>query len=192
MDLLLQRALAFEKITYYKYKYTMARRGKQYIFEIDFRKSDFHHLIGLKKLIDIEAVDDDREIVFDRILNGEITHDTLIKSVFYEEISDRFDSFEYFTKLFDDENTTYKYTQDLRYSQIPANYLFTNDTYGTLLYVFVKQRNEEEVFACISFFPFEKFEYERGQSKLTMLKVEKTNLKTNETQVVFQNKNYIE
>lgn len=79
MDLLLQRALAFEKITYYKYKYTMARRGKQYIFEIDFRKSDFHHLIGLKKLIDIEAVDDDREIVFDRILNGEITHDTLIK-----------------------------------------------------------------------------------------------------------------
>lgn len=192
MDLLLQRALDFEKITHYKYKYTMGRKGQLYIFEIDFRPPDFHHLIGLKKLTDIEAVNDDRESVFNNILNGTITYDTIIQSSFFEEISERFYSFENFTKIFNDENTTYKYTQDLRYSQIPADYLFTNDTYGSLLYVFVKQRDDEDLFCCNSFFPFKSFEYERGQTKLTMLKVERINLDTNEIQVVFQNPVYVE
>ncbi|MCQ2478376.1 MAG: PBECR4 domain-containing protein, partial [Clostridia bacterium] len=163
MDLLLQRALDFEKITHYKYKYTMGRKGQLYIFEIDFRPSDFHHLIGLQKLTDIEAVDDDREIVFDNILNGKINYDKLIKSSFYEDIRERFDSFENFTKIFNDKNTTYKYTQDLTYSQIPADYLFTNHSYGNPLYVFVKQREDEDLFCCNSFFPFKNFQYERGQ-----------------------------
>lgn len=190
MDLLLQRALDFEKITHYKYKYTMGRKGKLYIFEIDFRPSDFHHLIGLKKLTDIEAVDDDREKVFDNIINGAITYNTIIQSSFYEDIRERFDSFENFAKIFNDKNTTYKYTQDLRYSQIPADYLFTNDTYGSLLYVFVKQRENEDLFCCDSFFPFRSFEYERGQTKLTMLKVERYNTDTNGTEVIFRNENY--
>ena len=192
MDLLLQRAKDFEKISHYTYKYTMGRKGKLYVFEIDFRKSDFHHLIGLKKLTDIEAVDDKREIVFDNILSGAITYDMLIQSSFFEEIRERFDSFENFTKIFNDENTTYKYTQDLRHSQIPADYLFTNDTYDSLLYVFVKQRNNEDVFCCDSFFPFKQFEYERGQTKLTMLKVERYNKDTNETEVIFRNDKFKE
>ena len=192
MDLLLQRALAFERITHYKYKYTMGRKGKQYIFEIDFRKSDFHHLIGLKKLTDIEALDDDREKVFDNILSGEINYETLTKSSFYEDIRDRFDAFENFTKIFDDENTTYKYTQDLRYSQIPADYLMTNNSFGDILYVFLTKRKNAELYCCESFFPFTRFEYERGQTKLTMLKIEKYHTDTNEVQVLFQNQKYVE
>ena len=192
MDLLLQRALDFEKITHYKYKYTMGRKGKPYIFEIDFRKSDFHHLIGLKKLTDIEALDDDREKVFDKILSEEIDYKTLTKSSFYDDIKERFDSFENFTKIFDDENTTYKYTQDLRYSQIPADYLVTNNSFDVLLYVFVKQRKDEDFYCCESFFPFTKFEYERGQTKLTMLKIEKYHTDTNEIEVLFRNQKYVE
>lgn len=191
MDLLLQRALDYEKLTHYKYKYTLGRKGKLYIFEIDFRKSDFHHLIGLKKLKDIEAVNDDREVVFDKILNGEIDHSTLLQSSFYEYIKERFDRFEYFTKIFNDENTTYRYAQDPSYSRIPADYLITNDMYGSLLYVFVIKRANEELFCCNSFFPYEEHKYESNQTKLTMLKVERTNTDTNETEVVFRNKNFI-
>lgn len=192
MDLLLQRALDFEKITHYKYKYIMGKRGKLYIFEIDFRKADFHHLIGLRKLTDIEAVNGERETVFNKILNGEITYDMLKQSSFFQRIHRRFDLFANFTKIFNDENTTYKYAQDFSHSHIPADYLFTNDTYGSLLYVFITKRDHEDLFCCNSFFPFETFRYEKKQMKLTMLKVERTNLDTNETEVIFRNKNFME
>lgn len=192
MDLLLQRALDFEKITHYKYKYTMGRKGKLYIFEVDFRYSDFHHLIGLQKLTDLDYLQTKRKILFKRILSGEITHDNLKNSVHYSEMCDRFDAFDKFAKLFNDKNTTYKYTQDLRYSQIPADYLLTNDTYGTLLYIFVTKRDNEDLYCCESFFPFDQLKYEYGQTKLTMLKVERCNVDTDETEVIFCNENYKE
>lgn len=192
MDLLLQRAISFEKLTHYIYKYTLGRKGKLYVFEVDFRKPDFHHLLGLKKLTDIEALDGGREKIFDEILAGRIDYELLTKSSFYGEINDRFIAFKDFESLFNDENTTYKYTQDLRYSQIPADYLFVNNSFENLLYVFITKRDDEEMYCCNSFFPFKEFEYERNQTKLTMLKVEKIHKDTNESKIIFCNKNFTE
>ncbi len=156
----------------------------------------FNSLSGIAKVIvkksvtDLECVDDDRKEVFNKILIGKITHYTLKSSVHYDKISDQFDAFEYFTQIFKDENTTYKYAQNLRYSQIPADYLLTNDTLTSLLYVFITQRKNEEMFCCESFFPFKDFKYEFGQSKLTVLKIEEINIDTNKVNTVFLSPKY--
>lgn len=50
---------------------------------------DFHHLVGLYKLKDIDTARANRSFVFRDILAGHITYDTLIKSVFIDEILSR-------------------------------------------------------------------------------------------------------
>lgn len=192
MDLLLQRALEFERLTHYKYRYTLGRKGKLFSFVIDFQRSDFHHIIGLKKLKDLECVDSAREKVFNRILNGEITHEIIKKSAFYHQMEKRFYAFENFVKIFSDENTTYKYTQDMSRSRINADYLLINDSFEELLYLFICKRTKGDTYCCKSFFPFEEFKYELKQTKLTVLKVEQINADTGAQSLVFKNKNYKE
>ena len=192
MDLLYERAKKFERLLGYTYKFTMGRRGQKYIFEVNFMPEDFHHLIGLKYLRDIECLNGDREKVFLKIINKEITYETISKSFHFTEIENRFNHFIYFADLFVDKNTIYRYTQDLSRSKIPADFLMMNDSFGDVLYVFVIKRKNEDYYVCDSFFPLDKLYYEKGQTKLTVLKVEETNINTKETNVIFLNSNYKE
>ena len=64
MNLLYERANKFKQLLDYTYKFTMGRKDKKYVFQINFMPEDFHHLIGLKYLDDIECLDGDRGDVF--------------------------------------------------------------------------------------------------------------------------------
>lgn len=64
MDKLQERALAFKELMNYKYHIKLGRKGSLYEFTIDFQSSDFFHLIGLQKLIDLRFLKHSTEYIF--------------------------------------------------------------------------------------------------------------------------------
>lgn len=70
MDLLQRCAAAFERLTSYQYRFTLGRRGKLKEIVLGFNQTDFHHLVGIHKLKDINIARDNRQKVFRGILGG--------------------------------------------------------------------------------------------------------------------------
>lgn len=72
-----------------KYIFTLENNIK---FELIFLKSNFHHLLGLGKLTDISELNlknNYADIVFKKILKGEISPQKISKSCFYHKIEKR-------------------------------------------------------------------------------------------------------
>ncbi len=93
-----------------KYYKTLMR--KDYVFTLEndikfkifFKSSNFYHLIGLHKLVDIKQLTDANvspDKIFKDILSGRISVETIEKSVFYDRIRDRVKYFEKITDMLD-------------------------------------------------------------------------------------------
>lgn len=88
--------------------------NKNYIFKLDdgssfeifFLRKNFHHLIGLEKLEDIDSVNvkyNSPELIYKMILNGSISAKTISKSPFYHKISERVENFQKIKDMLDIE-----------------------------------------------------------------------------------------
>lgn len=80
MDKLCNCVTAFEKLLDIQYRIIVGRKGKATELCTGFSKLDFHHLMGLGKLKDLRIATHNRGIVFDEILSGKTTYETISKS----------------------------------------------------------------------------------------------------------------
>ena len=80
MDKLQNCVKAFEKLLDVEYHIIIGRKGRSVELRIVFSKWDFHHLMGLGKLKDLRIAKKNREIVFNEILNGQITYQSICAS----------------------------------------------------------------------------------------------------------------
>ena len=88
MDQLKQAALSFKKLLNQEYDFIIGRKGVKREFRITFVESDFHHLCGLHKLIDISQVQKkDRTKVFEEILSDDIKMETMFGSGDFSHIA---------------------------------------------------------------------------------------------------------
>ena len=71
------------------------------------------------------------------------------------------------------------------FSAISADYLLQNDFEGNPVYLFLAQRIGTDIQVCRTFFPKTEKDYTEGQPRYTLLKKEKKNLKTGETEIQF-------
>lgn len=71
------------------------------------------------------------------------------------------------------------------FSAISADYLLQNDFEGNPVYLFLAQRTGTDIQVCRTFFPKTEKDYTEGQPRYTLLKKEKKNLKTWETEIQF-------
>lgn len=127
MDILLECALAYEKLFNKKYIFKLGRKRKLHIIELTFSAMDFHHLAGLKKLDDIKVVHKNRALVFKEILKGKITIDTINKSSKFLEIERRLHCLKELETYLDTVQDIYIYDQNKNIgSKIPAEYLMKN------------------------------------------------------------------
>lgn len=78
-------AYNYQKLMAYEYRFTLGRKGKLTEIVLRFSNTDFHHLAGLHKLKDTGIARANRDAVFQQILDGRITYDTIIKSQFLPE-----------------------------------------------------------------------------------------------------------
>lgn len=82
MDLLMKCAHNYQKLMSYEYRFTLGRKGKLTKIVLRFSDTDFHHLAGLHKLKDTGIARANRSTVFQKILDGSLTYDTITKSEF--------------------------------------------------------------------------------------------------------------
>ena len=175
MDKLKICAEAFSSLLNVKYRCIIARKGKTREFVLAFSPYEFHHLCGLVKLADIQALRGSRERVFKDIISGKITYGIISQSSSFDQISDRL---EYLSRLEDfmDSNTiVFNYDKrNNKSSQIEARYLLQNDIDGECAYFFIGNRKDGEELIGISFFPKGFLDYTAAQQKWTLLYKEKT------------------
>lgn len=182
MDILHECALSFEKLLNIQYHFVLGRKGNLKEFYLSFDKSDFHHLAGLHKLKDINALQiGKRSDVFDAILSNKITIQDIQKSEFYKQMYFRLEPLSNIEVLLDDNQLIFRYNEKIRqYSVIKADYLLENQYLNQSVYLFLGARTTENDQMCRTLFPKDIIDYAQGQPQYTLLKKEKLNIETGE------------
>lgn len=80
-------ALSFKKLLNIEYKIIVGKKGRLTEFLIEFKKENFFHLTGLQKLDDIIYPTENKEKIFDLIIEGQITEDFISKSSKFQKIN---------------------------------------------------------------------------------------------------------
>ena len=113
MDKLQQRAMAFKQLMNYRYDIKLGRKNKLYEFSINFEKSDFYHLIGFQKMTDLSFLKKSTGFIFSECLKGKITYSMIQRSVFFDKLGYRFDSFDKLENILDSNNLIFKCNNNL-------------------------------------------------------------------------------
>ena len=189
MDKLQERAFSFKKLLNYEYKVVLGRKGKKTEFIINFKKSDFPHLIGLHKLTDILNGNIATKKLFDECLTGKFSYTLISKSEFFQKLGNRFEYFDKLEAMLDSNDMIFKCnTNNLSsFSRIVADFELKNIYEDLIFYLFLEKRNHSEEHYCKSFIQESFIDYTYGQTKMTLLYKEKIN-KTTNTSIVQYNR----
>jgi len=188
MDLLLQCALGFEKLTHYQYSFLVGRKGKSLSFVISFDPVDFHHLAGLHKLRDnARFTTGKRDKIFKEILNSKLSLADAEKSIYFDQASPRLQPLSALEEFLDSNELVFRYNEKANiFSLIEADYLLENTLVGQTSYLFLAKRIDDDTHFCRSVFPKAEKDYSVGQPRYTLLKKEKKNLDTGEITIQFE------
>lgn len=142
--------------------------------------------MGLGKLKDLRIAKQNRSSVFDEIIIGSTTYETLAKSRYLSQIENRFEPLALIEQLLDDNRLVFRYNAKLnQFSLIEADYLLSTPLENSDIYIFIAEHKDTGKYFCRSFFPKEKKDYTEGQPRYTMLYKEKKNLTTGETVIQY-------
>lgn len=176
---------AFAKLLNIEYEIILGRKMQNVTLKIEFRKSDLHHLLGFQYLSDRPELNHDREKIFNDLQKRKISEEHIEKSHHYDEIRERIEFFPFIESIFDDNNTVFKYNENLNsFSLIKAEYLLKNEILSRNVFTFLSKSKDEKYF-CRSFFPQDKIDYSVGQTQWTLLYKKKIYKKTNEEVVLY-------
>lgn len=177
MDLLKRAAMEFNKLLSNTYYFEIARKNSQKQFVLDFIPHDFHHIVGLHKLLDIGLVQTGaRDKVYRDILSGKIDTSDIRKSKYYDGIENRLELVGQMGDILDSNQIVFKYLKNGNvFSRIEADYLLENAHKTDVIYIFLNERSKAEkgqipLMCCRSFFPMNQLDYSRNQPSYTLLK----------------------
>ncbi|MVB10142.1 phage-Barnase-EndoU-ColicinE5/D-RelE like nuclease4 [Caprobacter fermentans] len=174
MDLLQASAVAFQKLTGSDYVITARKREHTIRVSVFFETGHFFHLIGLSKLRDIPVLNNkNKGNVFQRILNGEITYDTISKSAFFEAIRDRIYYFSELETLLNNE-IILKFNQNKAHSLIHATMLLYRKQDDVYLHLFLTPKDSQnDILIPCSFFPRNDNKYILHQEVYKVIQIER-------------------
>lgn len=186
-------AKAYQKLLDYEYQLVIVKNRNTEPIELTlyFDKKEFHHLCGLHKLNDIEAVrTENREDIFDKIIQGVYTDSMFSNSEKFDTIAERVSCVELLENILDDKNTVFKFNNHVnKYSQIEADFIIKNESNSLRYYYFISQSDERakgHYFgrSCFSRTQSER-DYAIGHTTYNVLYKAKVNLKTKEKEELF-------
>lgn len=94
MDKLYESAKYYaENLEGKKFHLTAGKKGRLLEMDIVFDARNYKHLVGLQKLTDIPVMKYKSDVIYQRILNKQITFETISRSEFLNEMEDRLDVF---------------------------------------------------------------------------------------------------
>ena len=126
----------FKKLMDYEYYFSIGRKGKLKEITLGFSDTDFHHLAGLHKLKDIHIARANRSNLFQQILDGRITYNTLTKSQFLPEIQSRLETLPKLESLLDENQLIFRYNVEASFQW--SGQIIRKDRCSTL---FSKKKN---------------------------------------------------
>ena len=184
---ILQAVQAYQKLLDVEYQILLGKKNKQIILSINFEKLHFYHLAGLHYLKDLaDTLKGDREIVFEKILNGTISQTELEGSIHYPEIKDRIDYLIYLEDIMDSNETIFKYNPRLEsFSAIQADFLLKNEIQARNIFTFLSEDESNGKYFCRSFFPQTDKDYSVGQTNWTLLYKKKIHKSTHTEYVLY-------
>ena len=144
----------FNKLLDIEYEIVLAKKNKQVTLRVCFEKEHCHHLLGLHYLEDRESLNKDRTMIFNKILQGQISVEFIESSKFYHKIRERVHYLAELEKIFDSNDTIFKYdeSENLLTSQISGEYLMKNTIEARNIFTFLDKTDDEKYY-CRSFFP---------------------------------------
>lgn len=181
-------ALSFKELLNIEYRIIVGRKGIKTEFVIEFRKENFFHLAGLQKLTDIIYPTENKERIFDLIIEDQITEDFISKSSKFQTInSERIIPFNNIEKIMDSNNLVFKFNRSHNnWTSMECKFILENLENDDPIYVFVDGNYElKEKMFCRSFFIKTQKDFTKGNTKMTLLYKEKINKKTGESTVQF-------
>ena len=198
MNILEQCVDSFKKLIPVQYRFQISRKRIVTEILLDFRLSDFKHLIGLQYLKDI-AMSRNSEKVFQSIKDKKLTYEIISRSAFFEKVDDSYANvkermifFPLLSEFIESENIILRYVKKKNpYSKINADYVIESTVRDTTAYIFFRRRDikdENSPYAGISFFLKDKIEY-KGETRYWLLKEK---IIGERTEVIYQKSGYSE
>ena len=192
-DILRAAAYTFLNLTNYEYHIVLGRKMKQTHLTIRFLPDNFYHLAGLQKLKSAYPFQTmAHEKVFRQILSQKITANDISKDKAFPLIRDRLNVLAHLDAILDSNlSNIFRYDRNKIpfYSALSADYLIKGTTPQTII-TFATFVNNHNIFYGNSIFPLSNFDYSKGQMQYTVLLKEKIHLKTHESIILFQHKNF--
>lgn len=191
MDLLKSAAQEFQKLLSAEYYFEIARKNVKREFVLNFKPEDFHHILGLHKLIDIGLVQTGkREKVYFDITNNRITLSDVSISNYFDKVKDRMELVSHMQDILDSNQIIFKYlAKENSFSRIEADYLMEHAHRMDIVYIFLNERVQSNaafpVMCCRSFFAMDKMDYSKNQMSYTLLKKVKMDVLTGEREVQY-------
>ena len=168
---ILTSANAYSKLLDIEYQLILGRKNKTVALSIYFDENQFFHLAGLQYLTDrTTLLYGDRSVLFQRILNGNITKQQIETSSFYSDIKDRVDYLAYLESIMDSNKTIFKYNPKIdAFSSIAADFLMKNEIQTRNIFTFLSLDKSCGKYFCRSFFSQLDKDYSEGQTTWTLL-----------------------
>lgn len=199
MDLLKKAAEEYNNLLSTTYYFEIARKNNQKEFALNFKPEDFHHIIGLHKLIDIGLVQTGtRNKVFYDIMADRIRFLDIAKSNYFNKIEDRLKLVCHLKDMLDGNQIVFKYMKKInQFSRIEADFLLENTHKIDIVYIFLNERSKMDkaqipIMCCRSFFPMENFDYAKNQPTYTLLKKVKIDTITGQKTVQYDRSKIME
>lgn len=194
-DILKQAAECYKSLLTKEYRVILGRKNKAIELKIQFLSDQFYHLAGLHKLkMQYSFKTKAHSSVLKEIVKGHITCEYIKDDENYIEVKQRLDALTKLENILDSNSTQY-YEYNIKKVRFPsrltAEYLIEGTLNGEK-YIFTFLIMKNKICACKSIFYKEKYDYTLGQTKYTLLLLEKTNCKTNNIELFFKHKNYDE
>lgn len=186
MDKLLECAKNYEKLLPIRYHIIAGRKKDELIeFDIIFKKSQFYHLFGLHKLIDVDLPRKQSKNVYQMILNKKITWSELEKSEYVSSLDSRIEPLSALELLLDNNEMVFTYDEKKNvFSLINADFVLKTPLGTKETYLFLSKDNSGYCF-CRSLFYEESDKYIQGQTKYKLLYKEKLNTVTGEIEIQY-------
>ena len=188
MDLLYEAAAAWKKLLDYRYEITWGKSGKLYSIALDFEPCEFYHLAGFPHIKDIAfPVRFPQSKMMDKVLDGVITHDMIMRSACYEKtIRRKLLAVIRLEQMLNSCPRLFKF--DPRrlnfYTKITANYLLVDDE-NDVLFLFTDQEKGGNRIYSKSAFMMDEQDFRINQTELKLLHFNRIDLRTREIHTLY-------
>lgn len=193
MDLLYDAAAAWNQLLQYRYEIICGKRKKLYPIVLGFETREFYHLAGFPHMKDIVLpVRTSQSKMHSKVLDRTITGQMIEKSENYDKIIRRkLEAMIRLEQLLNGCPSVYLYDRWKLgfYTDIQAKYLLVDERTQV---VFLFTDSEGKCAACFSrsTFVMDDRDFRMNQSKMTVLRIKRTNLTTGITDVLLRKEGF--